>query len=351
MAAIAVSSHEHTPSFAKDIHPTMEQQIAPIDYTPNPNFVFPLQAASSPGMTPARRPMSLSLDPNSSPKMHSSQRKSVSALPTFTFNASNTSGLSAESVSTSAGQISPTTPSRAMRHRRGASEFVGGNSRFGPPSLVSTSPIKGFDASPIHAPRTLSTGSPAKRHGHAHRRSAALSANDISKVIPQGDANFPYVTDNDLVGNADTPKSMGASYSAQSVRDYEGAHSRPRVGFSDNVTIIPRPLSTISSESDSSTITPAGHSVTNSITSMLSYGTTSPSPARFGRSSHSFVATADDDLTQLPRSSPEMSKGLDKEGHWLKDDPERPVSASPPSTHRRPWRSHLPRTVKSTFLA
>lgn len=57
--------------------------------------------------------------------------------------------------------------------------------------------------------------------------------------------------------------------------------SRPRVGFSENVEYIPRPLSTVSSDTASSASTIRGHSVSNSVSSMISLGGIgTPSPRR-----------------------------------------------------------------------
>lgn len=328
MAAVAQLAQSHISAFGRDTYPSMDQPIAPVDYLPNPQFVFPLQSPDSPTTTPAKRPVSLSINPTPSPRQHAHQRKSVSTLPTFTFNATDTTGLTSGSASsTSAGQISPTTPSRAMRHRRGASEYVGGNGRFGAPDLVSTSPAKNNEANSMLALNTLSpSGSPAKRRGHAHRRSGAVSAHEIPTISPSRDATMAKA--NMAMPSSSQALINDAIFGAPDVlTEQESAQVRPRVGFSDSVTIIPRPLSTISSETDSTMSTPTGHSMTNSISSM-SFGTASPSPARHGRSSLSQSITPADESIPSMRSSPELSKSLDKEGHWLKGDDERPLSDS-----------------------
>lgn len=112
--------------------------------------------------------------------------------------------------------------------------------------------------------------------------------------------------------------------------------SRPRVGFSDNVEIIPRPLSTISSETESSISTLHGHSVNNSISSMLSLG--SPSPPS-NRSRNPLSAPLEGEPKPRAKSSVEISRRVEKEGEWLKsrssNSLKRPLSesaAAPPKT-------------------
>jgi hypothetical protein len=64
--------------------------------------------------------------------------------------------------------------------------------------------------------------------------------------------------------------------------------SRARVGFSDKVEYI-RPLSTISSSTETSLSTVRGHSATNSLSSVISAGTSSPQTFRNGRPTLSTV--------------------------------------------------------------
>ena len=69
--------------------------------------------------------------------------------------------------------------------------------------------------------------------------------------------------------------------------------SRARVGFSDRIEYI-RPLSTISSETETSLSTIRGHSATGSLSSVISIGTSSPPSARMGRPS--LTTTLEDDV-------------------------------------------------------
>ena len=93
--------------------------------------------------------------------------------------------------------------------------------------------------------------------------------------------------------------------------------SRPRVGFSDNVEYIPRPLSTISSDTEGSISTVRGlHSHTGSINSVLSFGTPSPPSSRTPIILGSL--NADEEIpASKARSSLEISRRLETEGEWL----------------------------------
>lgn len=271
----------------------MEQDIGSVQLVPNPQFVFPMQPSqrSRTSSPISRRPLSMRLDalPHQG---HRAQRQSVSTLPTFTFNATDTSGLVDGSVEPTTPSAVSGTPSKSMRHRRGASEFVGGDSRFGVSNVISTSPSKTAVTLPV--PDTSSaTGSPARGRGHAHRRSAAISSHDLSTILQPRDINIPSTpqTPTDRIIPAEyfpseKPVSRDDFVSSSSVHPQFDAtsprpSSRPRVGFSENVEYIPRPLSTVSSETTSSASTVRGHSFGNSISSVISLGGIgNPSPRR-----------------------------------------------------------------------
>ena len=165
---------------------------------------------------------------------------------------------------------------------------------------MSSSPTKGEGGLP--SPSGARRGPPGGRRGHAHRRSAAISSHDVSNIIrptidtgelmsgsapntpsdPNINRQFLPVLDRSISQPVLT--TMDTSPPRLSTRRDSApltGQNRPRVGFSDTVEFIPRPLSTISSETSSSISTVrASHSVTGSITSIVSGDTSSPLPVR-----------------------------------------------------------------------
>ncbi len=215
-------------------------------------------------------------------------------------------------------------------HGRSGSEFIGGNPRSGEAfTFISTSPTKSESglASPLLSPLNSPTmppgskpsGPPHGRRGHAHRRSAAISSHDLSVILQPTNGSAPPR------GNSAPSSPSGFShldnktyaFPEKSVSDNAKAHSegmepsratnandlpqpdvapgpepvessqhtpyasrpvnRARVGFSDTLEFIPRPLSLVSSDT-SSTVTvrmtsgggSANHSVSGSISSIIS---------------------------------------------------------------------------------
>lgn len=206
-------------------------------------------------------------------------------LPAFSFGGSSTSPP--------ASPQSRNIPSRPGSHQRGASEFIGGDGASGTSTVpMSTSPTKGD--SPL--PQPTGFGPPGGRRGHRHVRSAAISYHDITMILkppnsptatrgssaptsPAGDheaqkSGFPGSMDAALQNGVEGSESTD---STAPQREPLRALNRARVGFSDNVEVIPRPLSLVSSDS-SSTVTArqGGHSVSNSISSIISAGAASP---------------------------------------------------------------------------
>lgn len=191
-------------------------------------------------------------------------------------------------------------PSHHGGHRRNGSEFIGGDGRNAVTGLMSTSPTKGEECLPL--PPGARTGPPAGRRGHAHRRSGAMSSHDVSAILKppteiRGGSAPTTPSDNPI--QPSIPPFLDRSTSQPNTvptfkQSPPGSHhrrasstagqTRPRVGFSDHVEFIPRPLSTISSETSSSfsTIRPS-HSVTGSISSIVSNGNASPSSAKSAR--------------------------------------------------------------------
>ena len=183
-------------------------------------------------------------------------------------------------------------------HRRNGSELVGGDGNVAMTAPSSASPTKsGF---PLELPPTLYNGPPASRRGHAHRRSGAVSSHDLSDVMTPAKESkgnsLPTTpsTSNDhcrLSPHFDNSFShhpeVSMSPTDDSIRsippedNHANTFPRPRVGFSDTIEFIPRPLSTISSETSSSLSTiRASHSLTGSISSIISGGTSSPPPLK-----------------------------------------------------------------------
>jgi len=303
---------------------------------PNPTFSFPMQPSGpSPSNLQAgpgpsrRRPMSMHLGvPGAQPSSTGAHRRTTSALPSFSFNADNTSGLQEETPSELTMDASPAlTPRRG--HRRGGSEFVGGDSRFGFSNALSTSPTRTTAPEPttLEPSNALPVPGTTGKRGHAHRRSAALSSHDVKTImLPTEETqprmstslpNTPLGNPSDSAPNTPVLDRSGSSHNAEfGSRDSSPSRpgSRPRVGFSENVEIIPRPLSTISSEGSFSMS--RTHSVNNSISSVISMG--SP-PSRISRRSLSASnMTSIIEQAPRPRSSVETSRRVEREGAWLK---------------------------------
>lgn len=299
MALVAPSlpHHRFDPfDIHQDVCLTMDPSAASVHLVPNPEFVFPARSpTSNDDASPTKRPVSMHLNLSPPSRQRSHQRQSVSTLPTFTFNATDATGLGQPSPPLPSPTLAlPTTPSRSLGHRRRASEFVGGDSRYGVSTLVSTSPSKPADILPLPTDQPT-TGSPARRRGHAHRRSAAISGHDLASILQPRDANaaLPMTSTSsaakELSPGPSPPlpsseeslreDSTGLSASAFSPRTSNDVRpftaypsTRPRVGFSENIEYIPRPLSTVSSDTASSVSTVRGHSVGNSVSSLISLG-------------------------------------------------------------------------------
>jgi hypothetical protein len=280
--------------------------------TPNPPFVFPARnsssAPSSYSRATGRRPISAyELHDGAAGFGRDSERgvgRSLPPpLPSFSFSPTASSyagtGIASPPLSPNSPGSARTIPSRPGGHRRGGSEFIGGDGISGTGlGLMSTSPIKGDGILP--PPNTNpSLGPPAGRPGHRHRRSAAISCHDISTIIkpassnnmplggsaptsPAGNENqvmsFPGL-DTAVQSNAApaTPSTEVGETGSLSDSPPTRASNRNRVGFSDTVEFIPRPLSLVSSDASSTTTMRPGHSVSNSLSSLMSAGAASPS--------------------------------------------------------------------------
>lgn len=222
--------------------------------------------------------------------------------PSFDFNFHTGSSQSASDNAPSP-PVSPGQPvPNRGGHRRGGSEFVGGHIRNGNSITVTnispTKPESGF-ATPILAPVDPSTTQ--RRGRHAHRRSAAISSHDLSMILKpaspiiSGDStastpnNPAHVEESakDPIDSAATDEFNSARkesadlseiardepdthFASEPDRSSEKSAPRARVGFSDNVEFIPRPLSLVSNDTTSTVTARPGHSVSNSISSIIS---------------------------------------------------------------------------------
>jgi hypothetical protein len=301
MAQIALPRHQATQSQSGTMGSPLYQRrqpsnAGPIELLPNPEFSFPMRGpdTSSSEPTPTvSRPMSLQAYPTARRgSMPHQRQKSVSALPAFSFNPAGTTQPSTGTSPPRSPDTLAVTPAKPIQghHRRGGSEFIGGDARPGGVSLMSTSPTKGDDVLPAPS-AAFRPGPPAGRRGHAHRRSGAISSHDLTSIMNPpaptrtGSAPSTPSEDNDFVFGHKFNRSVSQpSLRPQGSEDDLSARppSRARVGFADRVEYI-RPLSTISSETETSMSTFRGHSATNSLSSIVGGSNSSPQPARMGR--------------------------------------------------------------------
>lgn len=293
------------PSFAtmapKDTGSMGADVFAPATITPEPlpPFVFPLLASNPlPEQTSSTRHGILNTESlsarRSATHTQPPQQIHINTLPRFSFPQSeDTNTLTSSGPSTHYPAKSLPIPARIGGHRRNGSEYIGGDGTATGPGLMSSSPTKGEGSLPSVS--NSRRGPPGGRRGHAHRRSGAISQHDLSNIISE--LNLPRsgsapVTPSDPTAHVEfipafdrstsqpvVPVSKGSPWQRSARRESlpNMGQSRPRVGFSDTVEYIPRPLSTISSDTSSSLSTVrASHSVTDSISSIIGGNATSP---------------------------------------------------------------------------
>ncbi|EXJ77203.1 hypothetical protein A1O3_10361 [Capronia epimyces CBS 606.96] len=270
-------------------------------------------------------------------------------LPAFTFAPNATSTQASPSPTKSS--FGDATHHARTSHRRHGSEFVGGGNDG--PQMVSTSPKKAE-----YQPPPPITGAP---RGHVHRRSQAVSISDIDtselikvNALAKARAGSTPTTPLESVHAFSFPRASPQMRQSMSNivrtppssprRRGSAPGVRPRVGFSDHVDVIPRPLSLISSETEGSTSTiRGGHSLSGSINSIASPtprptiglspsvdATTSPErPRTAGAFSTLSVGMVADSMINLPKRPLSAS---DSPGTWS--------SGSPPSKKKHFWFSH-----------
>jgi hypothetical protein len=253
-------------------------------------------------------------------------------LPAFNFNPSGGEMQTTPSPTKSSFTLEPPTSARSIGHRRGASEYIGAREAAQPSTTPPTnaSPQKSVLGPPV-------TGHSAPRFSHQHRRSQAVSITEIeTSDLIKASAIAKHLAGSVPSTPTDLPSNDHFSRASQSISSLYGrtpptsprrrasaTGPRPRVGFSDTVDVIPRPLSMISSETEGSTSTVRGsHSLTGSITSL-------GSPAARSTPSPNF-----DDSAPAPR--PKTADAASPSTHLpVRDDelcmiglPKRPLSAS-----------------------
>lgn len=294
--------------------------------------------------------MSLQSPPQSYPtgrrgSMPHQRKKSMSALPAFSFNPSGAPQPSTVPSPPHSPVEMSATPSKPITgHRRGGSEFIGGGA-----ALMSTSPAKSECVIPPPN-ATLRPGPPAGRRGHAHRRSGAISSHDLSTIMnppaPSRTGSAPATPSegNEFAFSHKFNRSVSQPSLRDNILEDDSARppSRARVGFSDRVEYI-RPLSTISSETETSMSTFRGHSATNSLSSIVGGSSSSPQPSKVGRPSLSTVedegrpSTAGAVLDNFMRS-PLSGEPSDRKRPMSAVSPTSPIAtmnATPVPTKRR----------------
>ena len=275
--------------------PIITGQASPQGPAPLPSFVFPSKAPLSPSTSSApssysratgRRPLSAVEVRAGLNERSSSSHGESSKLPDFSF------GMQSP-------PLSPQSRDIPNRHKRGTSEFIGGDGETGAGQLLSASPTK----SQGHLPP------PPSRRGHAHRRSQALSSHDLSMILKPSQTV-------QIGGSAPTSPSGNLEYQSQPFPGLQNAtaqSSKPetetttneplklfknsRVGFNDEIQIIPRPLSLVSSDS-SSTVRGPSHSVSGSLSSIIS--ASSPPSKEMKSRQELRPKTADNQISRMP---------------------------------------------------
>jgi hypothetical protein len=159
---------------------------------------------------------------------------------------------------------------------------------------MSTSPTKGDNNLPTPKPQG-NVGPSAGRRGHAHRRSAAISCHDVSMIIKPpsipgqivgGSApvspseerpklHFSNSLDNTLRNEFAAEPNINDPATDSSKTPPTRQAKTARVGFSDTLEFIPRPLSLVSSDASSTATFRQSHSVSGSLSSIVSNGAAS----------------------------------------------------------------------------
>ncbi|KAI1466792.1 uncharacterized protein F4812DRAFT_460351 [Daldinia caldariorum] len=292
---------------------------------PNPPFVFPARvspssAPSSFSRATGRRPQSaiefqgrsfgfaggmpdspsrspalpdFSFKPGAPPSPTSSRPPRSPGLPDFSFNPGAALGPDESHLSPSLAPPSPRIHPNRNGHRRGGSEFVGGKlTGGGSITVMSTSPTRSEGG--IGSPKLSPADGPPRR-GHAHRRSAAISSHDLTMILkpnnaaprgssaPTSPAEFDEKFRSLPEPKTEHPKAESVHQEANNEIVQEASvqstlqappspspNPRTRVGFSDTLEFIPRPLSMVSTDTSSTVTVRPGHRVSGSVSSVVS---------------------------------------------------------------------------------
>lgn len=308
MASVSIMTHQEArigSGSMSDYNPYSSSPNAPSETGPHalPDFVFPARSLAPEPTSRTRstgRPLSastVSYTRSGSMSEQMRRRGSPPALPTFNFNPASNAAQASPPVSP--GTQHDVTETNSTIHERSGPEIDPTNAFKEAGDAAYPSPAKSDGA--LQSPTTA--GPPGgRRRGHAHRRSAAISCHDLSSVlkpssgnaiVPRGGSapsspsdqdhgDFPGI-DKFVVQATSQPElrsEVSPDAASESSTPIKSA-TRARVGFSDDVEVIPRPLSIISSDASSTTTVRPGHSVSNSMSSILS-GSISSSPAGKG---------------------------------------------------------------------
>lgn len=247
-----------------------------------PSFSFPPQSSLTPApVTLHRRRASHKREPSirisdeALPLVESLPRivPSTTSLPAFTFNPAASMPTSAPAYTplptSSLAWDAPDTPTRPSRHGKSISEFVAGQNSMSSPRFRSVSPKKQMaQFAPSSSIEQLQTP-PFRRHGH--RRSGAISQ-DLS-MPGKSDALTKFGLSpepahsrrpSDLLAQRDSSTTSPPAGQSSVESLPRQAHSRSRVLFVEAPEYISRPLSTVSSGTDSSMSTIRLHAPTSS---------------------------------------------------------------------------------------
>ncbi|CAL3961895.1 hypothetical protein PZA11_000793 [Diplocarpon coronariae] len=256
--------------------PSQSPRLTSSGPLPLPSFVFPARAPSpEPPSVSRSAPASFS---------RSSGRRPLSAIE-IRSQSKDRANIDSEQLSqfsiAPSSQYSPHLPaSLSSTHQRNISEFTGGDEKTGAGAGIGYTGPTNPDGALSRPPSTF--GPPGGRRGHAHRRSAAISVGDLTFILKSNASNTrggsaPASPSAMHERHSTVPGSLNAALKpGKSLDDLANPESNPKVfkntkvGFSDEVSIIPRPLSMVSTDS-TSTVRP-GHSVSESISSIFSAG-------------------------------------------------------------------------------
>ena len=329
--------NEATPSVPDEMQAATAPRRAPKPL-PLPEFTFNPGAELPPAASPS--PKHPILEEMAANQQRVSRSARPAPLPAFTFapGSTTTPERSPSPSKLGFGDVSGSVRAGRRGHQRQGSEFIGGGAEGNP--LLSTSPAKS---------ETRSQGPPiaaANPRSHQHRRSQAVSISEIetsdlikAHAIAKHRAGSAPSTPSEVPPQfpSHSPQRQSMSYAAPTSprasprRRGSAPGVRPRVGFSDTIDVIPRPLSLISSETEGSTSTIRGnHSLSGSINSVA----TSPNPRLSWAAEQSFSSPMGSDIS--PRRRPVtadpstfgLGRAVPAQDSMIATLPKRPLSAS-----------------------